>query len=634
VRSWDEVARALQDGPWAKSEGQGLHLHLEPTSSPTAIALLGAVRRRLPRVGVSFDHGRSANAWQGARLAFGQIVEPILAPSRADVIVALDADFLTTGPAWLRNARELADRRAAGIAPGETMPRLYVVEPLVTVTGMNADHRLRVRAADVGAIAASIAEAVRPPELPDGVPPVLASRAEAERAWIEAVARDLLAHRGRGLVIVGEAQPPEVHALAHALNASLGNVGVTVGYVPSPVAEAGEHAPGALEAALARGEIDTLVVTASNPVYASPRGGEIERLLRRTPRSAYLGVFEDETAGACTFSIARAHPLESWGDARAFDGTVSIVQPLIEPLYDARTELEVLGLFAGEPARTAHELIRDRFRSAAARRQAVTKAPELELVSRLDPRVHDGRFAGNAWLLELPAPATKLTWMNAATLSSATAARLGVDMGDDVELRLAGGSSRVRVHACVVAGQADDTVGLTLGWGRRRGLAHGRGANAYPLAGRGGVVVKRTGTRERLPITQRHRSLEGRDRDVLRHGTLAEVRAEPPAPTKKKRLSLYDVPLDGERQWGMAIDLTRCIGCEACVIAVAIAIAFAKALFVLVIFMELARERTSVKLSFAAAALLLTALIGLIIGDLATREAPPLAPYGAEQRGR
>ncbi|HVJ89886.1 MAG TPA: 4Fe-4S dicluster domain-containing protein [Labilithrix sp.] len=614
IATWDEMARTLSQGPWVNDAGRGLHLCLEPTSSMTVIGLVERIRRRLPRAVVSFLPTGNAHAWSGSRIAFGRVLEPRFAINRADVIVALDSDFLATGPAYLRYAREFARRRALG---AQGMNRLYVAEPLRTVTGNMADHRLRVRASSVRGVATLLASTLAIRELEGKLPPALVAPIESERRWVEAAARDLLAHRGRSLVIVGADQPPEIHALAHAMNASLGNLGATVTLGPSPLADAGAPSSRALSDALGAGEVDTLVVCGQNPVYASPTK-DLGSLFARARQSAYLGLYDDETAAACTFTIARAHPLEAWGDARAYDGTASIIQPLIEPLFGGRTEIELLSLFAGQLGVNAHTLVKSGFREWAVGNTAdggtlerawrtalkrgivegsalatiepkvdwagigdalmklTSPAPlargELELVSRLDPHVHDGRFANNAWLLEFPSPIEKLTWTNAATLSAPTAANLGISNGDEIELRTNDGAE-VRAPACIVPGQVDHSVGLTLGWGRTRGapLAEGKGANAFILAGRSTVTLAKTGRTRELPITQTQRELVGRDHEILRHGRIGEhplgAPAEPPPPPRR-RLTLYDrEPGPSNWQWAMAIDLSRCTGCGACVVA-------------------------------------------------------------------
>ncbi|MDF2693045.1 MAG: Molybdopterin oxidoreductase, iron-sulfur binding subunit [Labilithrix sp.] len=609
IVGWELVARVLREGRWTKDGGRGLHILLEPTSSPTVVRLLETIHERLPRAVVSFHSPTSPrNAWEGARIVFGRILEPRLSLEHADVIVALDADLLGAGPASLRLARQFADRRDVH-TPADTMNRLYVVEALYSITGAGADHRLRVRASDVRAVAAALAVAVGLPALPGGLPSALTAPAEPYRGWIEAVARDLRAHRGRSVVVAGDAQPPEVHALAHAINAALENLGATVTLGTPPIFEAGGSAHGLdeLAGALAAGEVDTLVVSASNPVYTSPAARDLGALFARARQSVYLGHYEDETAAACTHVLPRAHPLECWGDARAFDGTLSVVQPLVEPLFGGRSELDLLALFADKPRTNARELVRAGFgddrewRSALRRgfaegsafatttaridwfglatrlaRIATTAPPaDLELIVHADPRVHDGRFANNAWLLELPSPIVALTWTNAATLAPETATKRGLTTGDEIVLRA--GERTAKAIACVVPGQAPNTIGLSLGWGRTRGaeLARGRGANAYALAADTSfrplaVELEKTGARRDLPITQTQRHLEGRDADILQHRTLAEQQSAKPAENglhPKRRLSLYEREPPAPWQWGMAIDLSRCTGCGACVIA-------------------------------------------------------------------
>jgi molybdopterin-containing oxidoreductase family iron-sulfur binding subunit len=567
--SWPGAKRALATGRWRAARGEGLTLVMAPVSSPAIAAMLARLREAYPRAEVRFHASASrTSAWDGARIAFGRVLEPRWDLARADVIVALDADLLASGPAALRHARQ---RR------GES--RLYVVEPLWTPTGAVADHRLRVRASEVVAVAGALGAEVAGLAAPGWT----RERTAPHRRFVDALARDLRAHRGRAVVVAGDAQPPVVHALAHVVNAA---IDAPHTLAVSPVLDAGETSHGPLAGALAGAE--TVVVLGANVAYEAPH---VLAALARAEATVYLGAYEDETAAACRVAIAEAHPLESWGDARAFDGTLSVVQPLVEPLFGGRTAMDVLGVLLGEETPVAaRDRVRAGFasdeafrqalrrgvapgsafppavatldRDAVARALAATAPPrpprraEIELVARPDPRVHDGRFAQNAWLLELPAPFTTLTWTNAATLSRAAASEMGVGDGD--ELELASGAGVVRAPAMVVPGQADGVVGLTLGWGRSAGapLAHGRGANAHALGGAIAVRVTSTGRRRPLPVTQLHKGLEGRE------GIVAPARASPtPAET------LYHLPPRGPRRYGMAIDLGRCTACGSCVVA-------------------------------------------------------------------
>jgi molybdopterin-containing oxidoreductase family iron-sulfur binding subunit len=564
---WLAALAEVTARPWAKNGGEGLHLLLEPTSSPSLADALTRLRARFPRARVWFDRALGPDpAWEGARIAFGHAAfEPRWDVEHADVIVALDADIFADGPQALAISR--------GYGRGRETNRLYAVGPLVTPTSMAADHVLPVRAHDVVAVAAALAHAL-------GAVPVPGPLRERHAPWAAAVAKDLKARRG--LVMVGEGQPPIVHALAHAMNATL-SAPVAIG--PSPIFEAGEasHDRRGLFAALTAGQVDTLLVCEANPAYTAP-----ELPLARAGLVACLASYENETTKHGGVKLAAAHVLESWGDARAFDGTLSVVQPLIQPLHDGATTLEVVAALAGD-SRSGHEIVRARFEDDRAWRAALKKAlvegtafasvtppldreairaalsrvapppSGLELVARPDPCLHDGRFADNTWLLELPQPGTTLTWSNAAVLSRATAHRLGIDTGEEIELTVAGRS--VRAPALIAAGHADDSIALSLGWGRKVGT------NAFALGAGAqlGLDVKKVGPRRELALTQLHRSLEGRDDEIARHGTSATLTL---ARKKEKRsLTLYEPHAKKGRQWGMAIDLSKCTGCNACVVA-------------------------------------------------------------------
>ena len=242
------------------------------------------------------------------------------------------------------------------------MSRLYVVEPAVTVTGAMADHRLRMQGTEVGAFVAALCSMLASRGLEKLAP--LASLSHGERKWdmkwLVALAGDLERHRGSSLVIAGRRQPPAVHALAAALNAALGNIGVTVDYgaplTPDPLS--GPAPLAALAQDIAAGAVDTLVITAANPAYTAPADFKFAKLLERVPNSIYFTLYEDETAAACKVVVPAAHALETWGDVRATDGTVSIVQPLIAPLWGGIQEADLYAAFLGEGDLGANKLLR------------------------------------------------------------------------------------------------------------------------------------------------------------------------------------------------------------------------------------------------------------------------------------
>ncbi|HEX4448383.1 MAG TPA: oxidoreductase, partial [Polyangiaceae bacterium] len=562
--------RALLDEiAGAGAPGKRVHVLLEPTSSPHLAPLLDGVRRRDGVVHFDAPLARTS-AWAGAKLAFGRVVEPRWDFARASVVLALDADFLAvagTPPAW---ARTWASTRRLDTARG-ALSRLYVVEPRLTVTGMSADERLPVRAREVRAVAVSVLAAVNAIGAHEA--PGAARTRDDRDAWVRAVARDLHEHRGSSLVVAGDGQPPEVHALAHALNDALGNAGRTVTYGPSPLLEAGEtsHGLAALVQAVDAGEVAALVVVGGDPAYTAFADLDLPRRLRSVPVTAYVGLYENATARACRWYVPEAHFLEAWSDARAFDGTASIAQPLQRPSIDGKTAAQVLAALDGRPDATSRELVEARWNTASAdastppwqdalvrgvvgegamtgealavdratldRALAVPPAPpdaaagpSLEIVFYADAKVHDGRFANSAWLQELGDPVTKLAWDNAALLSPATATSAGVKDEEVVSLEVRGRT--VRAPALVVPGMADGVVALALGYGQTipDRVSTDAGADAYAVRDASSpwfddVTLHATGDRRALAFTQEHASMEGRPIVLAR--TLEAFRADP-----------------------------------------------------------------------------------------------------------
>jgi molybdopterin-containing oxidoreductase family iron-sulfur binding subunit len=618
--SWPAFVEAFGPGSRAAAEkGKGLRFLLEPVGSPLEGELIARIRAAFPEARVTFHSPLAeTNAWDGARAALGRPLRTQLAFRAARVVLALDTDFLAAGPFALRYARHFADGRRV-VAPGDAMNRLYAVEGRVSLTGSAADHRLRCASDEVEAVArAVLAEVLRagpaggaPPELAAAVKPWLDHPAHGR--WARAVARDLAAQAGGAIVLAGDRQPAAVHAIAHALNALLGSVGKTVSYTEPVILEAGEpsHDLALLCDELGSGAVDTLVVVEGNPSYAAPADLALPKKIRALERTVYLGLSENETARDCAWFVPAAHFLESWGDARAADGTISLVQPLIAPLYGGKTAGEFLAAFVGDGDKSAYALLRESWQrrgghddfegfwqesasrgvvpgSAAApvvaaprwaaiaallARAPKEKAASLEIDFLPDAKVRDGRFAENPWLLELPDPVTKLTWENAALISPALARRLGVEDGDRLALALEGRS--LVLPALVVPGQAEDVVGVALGWGREapEGPARGAGADAFRLRTRAaldfrrGLSVVKAGGRSALAVTQGHFTMAGRP--IVLETTLAGFRANPDFAEEERGrpASLYAPHAYTGTQWAMAIDLTLCTGCSACVVA-------------------------------------------------------------------
>jgi Fe-S-cluster-containing dehydrogenase component len=440
------------------------------------------------------------------------------------------------------------------------------------------------------------------------------------------VARDLQAHRGASLVIAGEHQPRRVHDIVRAINDALGNTGTTVAYV-TPPPPAGVRSLRELNDAMKAGHVEALFIAGANPVYDAPIDLGFPDNLQKVPLRIHLGPYQDETAAVSHWHIPAAHFLESWGDARAYDGTMSIIQPLIAPLYEGRTAHELLASLTDAPDRSPYQIVRqfwatqrpaggfeefwersvhDGFVSnavtaatptgaaakpattpaqvsppaqapASAPPQAPAQSGHLEIVFRPDPSVWDGRFANNGWLQELAKPVSKITWGNAAYISPATAERLKLEHSDMVELEYRG--RKVRAPLWVTPGQAADSVTVFLGYGRKRSgrASNDLGYSAYALRTwdhphfDNGLEVRRLGDKHAFNSTQTHHSMEGRD--IVRSATNAEfLKNHRVMQNEEKEKDQYDLSIypswkyEGYK-WGMAIDMNACIGCSACITA-------------------------------------------------------------------
>ncbi len=656
LSTWDEFSLAFSQVLQLQRafQGEGLRLLTPTLTSPTLAAQIGELLTALPAARwVQYDPVGRSRTYAGTRLAFGEPLEPRYRFEQARVILALDADFLYEGPGRVRYAHDWsAGRRVRKDTP--SVSRLYVVEPALSVTGIAADHRLPLKAGAVHGFAYALARRL-------GVPGVNTDLTlpEPVAAYVAAVAEDLWAAGSTGVVLAGESQPPELHALAHAINQHLGAVGTTVEYTDPVVAAADDQlaALSDLAADLAAGRVEVLVVIESNPVFTAPVDLNFAAAMARARFKVVLAPSEDETAALADWFVPHSHPFEHWGDLRAFDGTATIMQPLIEPLYRSRNAHDILGLMLGLTGQTDYDLVRSYWSSTsglegeeldklikaslnngliagtafAPREVSLAsglsfRAPQLpteglELVFRPDPALYDGRYANNGWLQELPRPTSKLTWDNAALLSPATAIRLlnlsfdPADLATEdnilaqrtlelltaangtlIELQYQGRSLTLPIW--IVPGHAEDTITLNLGYGRSTvgSVGSGTGFNSYSLRTSAapwfdaGLSVALPGGSYPLASTQDHWTLQ--DRDIVRTGSFAAFKADPKAISREVYQEEYgkDTPGPGTdgyesilpqgrgeflpgfdysvgNQWGMAIDLSTCIGCNACVVA-------------------------------------------------------------------
>jgi MoCo/4Fe-4S cofactor protein with predicted Tat translocation signal len=600
------------------NKGAGLRILTGSVTSPTLASQLKALLAAYPQAKWhQWEPAGSDGAREGSKLAFGRYVNTVYRVEKADVILSLDADFLASGPGHVRYAREFSRRRRVG-EESPSMNRLYVVEPTPSLTGAAADHRLPMHPGEIEIFARALAGKVGFGGL---------STVPGERAgWFEAVTEDLQNHRGTSLVIAGEDEPAHVHALAHTINAALGNVGSTLYYTDAVEAEPTNHLESLRELVtdMAAGKVDLLLILEGNPVYDAPHDFQFAERMKKVRLRIHLSHYYDETSEYCQWHIPESHYLESWSDARCHDGTVSIIQPLIAPLYRTKTAHEVLAAFSNQPTRQGYDIVREYWKTQrpAADFEAFWKKSlhdgfisgtafpplpissklnladlsvsepaqsGLEIVFRPDSAVYDGRFANNGWLQELPRPVTKLTWDNAALVSPKTAQQLGLSytvgasggehgriFADVVDIEAAG--SKVTAATWVVPGQADDVITLTLGYGRARAGQTGtnKGYNAYAVRASNGLwsapadSVRKTGRAYPLACTQYHSNMEGRG--LVRSATLEEFHRNPEFAHEgfeaaSKELSLYKEFEYKGYAWGMAIDLSACTGCNACVVA-------------------------------------------------------------------
>jgi molybdopterin-containing oxidoreductase family iron-sulfur binding subunit len=664
IRGWTnfvaEMRSALDEQ--RPKQGAGIRILTETVTSPTLGAQLKATLEAFPQAKWhQYEPANRDNVRAGAMLAFGQPVNTVYDFSKAQRILSLDSDFLSCRPGFLRYARDFAAGRRISEERKEAN-RLYVFESTPSNTGASADHCWLVSPTAIQAVANGLRQMLAPA----GGTNESTLISNGESASFRSIVSDLQQFKGASIVIPGDEQSPVVHALAHAMNDALGNVGKTVFYTDPLEANSVDQRESLADLIrdIDAGKVEILVMLGGNPVYNTPADLRLDfsRLLKVKLR-VHLSQAKDETSELCHWHINEAHYLESWSDTRTYDGTVSIVQPLIQPLYEGKTAHEVLAVFSDKYDQRSYDIVRAFWlahpvtggsqqtaegsqqtaaRSTSQPQPAVTtvltpgqtpQAPadfetwwrktlhdgfalntalptksvslksdwsaalstpaspqsndaSFNLVFRNDPSIYDGRFANNGWLQELPKPLSKLTWENAALVSPNTAQRLGLEntvgrKGGDIFV------SRIRIEnrglslicpVWITPGQPDSTVTVHLGYGRKRaGLVGSElGFDAYNLRVSDapwfatGVKVEKASGLSVVAATQIHFGMLGRD--IIREGTVEEyVKGEvphghshEPAPDE----TMYGNPFKYEGYaWGMSIDTSSCVGCNACVVA-------------------------------------------------------------------
>jgi molybdopterin-containing oxidoreductase family iron-sulfur binding subunit len=595
------AALAAERAAAAGRHGAGLRILTGTVTSPTLTAQLQALLRQFPEARwIQWDPISRDAVRLGARLAYGQPVDVLWHVERADVVLAIDSDLLSTAPGRLRHAREFASRRN----PSRThaMSRVYALEPTPTLIGSVADHRFIAAPAELHRLVSIIAAGI----LQDQPPPPDAPR------WMPALIADLKSARGRALIHVGADQPTELHTLTHAMNEALAGRGSTFDLIEPVAVPPIEHANAMvnLTSAMQAGQVRSLLIIDSNPVFTAPAAWRFGEALERVPFSVALAGSADETARATRWFVPLTHAWENWGDARAHEGSVTLMQPQALPLHGGLSAHEMLAEYAGEP-QSAEQAVRAfwqerfgagfagawhdslaagvvpdsasapssvRLRDEAARTALAAARPAegLQILFRPDPCLWDGRYANNPWLQELPRPLTKVVWDNPLLIAPALAQRLNLKSGDRVSLTVE--EKQLTAPVWVMPGQSPECITALLGSGRRAGgtIGTGQGVDFYPLTARAGPVSLRAEPgRVDLASTVHHTLLlETPPEEILRHGTLAQFAANPrfidagelPA-QERDEPRLYDSAPAGPAAWAMSIDLNACIGCNACVIA-------------------------------------------------------------------
>ena len=570
------------------SGGDGLYVLSATVTSPTLARQWKAAQAAYPKARfIQYDPVNRDSAYAASKAAFGDYADAQYKLDAATVIVSLDADFLSGAahPGFHRLAKDYAKpRKLENAKSGDySMNRLYAVESMTTTTGMKADHRLALRASDIPAFAAALAAAVGAGSAPSGY--TWSSDAEA---FLKFAAEDLKANGGKCVVIPGEQQTPAVHLAAIAINEALGNVGKTVIYTetvnPLPSIQGDDMK--ALVADMNAGKVDWLMILNANPVYSAPADLEFEDAMGNVKTVAHLGLHYDETGQNAQWHVNAAQYLESWSDARAYDGTASVVQPMIDPLYGGHTAHEILQSFMSDPDTSAYSAVRETWKDKTPGRgadadfgwrkvlhdgwiadtaftpkgggKAQVPAPAaqlpadtIEVVFRPDPNVYDGRYANVGWLQEIPRPITNISWDNAALMSYATLDKLGFEEQNILEITVNG--KKVLAPALAVPGHADGSITLHLGQGRRMGrVGGGVGFDAYQIRPSGsplyvtGATVRKVDGTWGFAVTKSHyqdhrsvavggdgsgtHSLEGNeaiDRGIIRWATLEEFKKEP-----------------------------------------------------------------------------------------------------------
>jgi molybdopterin-containing oxidoreductase family iron-sulfur binding subunit len=626
------VLEGGKESDWAKfqaaaksltlGDGTGVRFLSETVMSPTLSSLRVDALKKFPKAKwIEYEAISRDNERKGLNMAFGQPLDILTRFDKAKVVMALDADFLgLDSPTVVPTKQFSKGRKFSGEEDFEKANRLYAVESQFSLTGANADHRLRMRSSEVKQFAMDLASAL------GAVPGLNVMQGDDKRAkFMAAVVKDLKAAGPGALVVVGARQPAIVHAIAAGINQSLGSDAVSYVKPLSDKVDSGVEALKALTTEMSSGQVQTLVILGGNPAYTAPADLQFAVALGKVANSIHLGIDDDETAAAAKWHVPEAHFLESWSDARTVEGAVAIQQPLISPLYGGKTAAEIVALLIDAKDKKAYDIVKNYWQgqwpakdaeaawrkalndgivasakpaeaakvavdakklAGAAGAEAKASTSEIEVSFYPSASAWDGRFANNGWMQEAPDPITKLTWGNAAMVSPATAREQKLEDGDMIAITR--GSYKLEAAVMVQPGHTDNAVSIALGYGRVRcgrvGKDVGFNANlirtsdAYWFGD--GFKIAPTGSKFKHATTQEHgtpgdnnRNAEHmNERPLYREVSIEEYKKQPKVIEEMAEVpslhSVYpEIVYDKGNQWGMSIDLTSCTGCNACVIA-------------------------------------------------------------------
>ena len=604
VSFWRGLYPALK-----KNKGKGLAVLSESFASPTLDRLRSDFIKNFPEsTWVTYEPVSDENIITGIKQATSNELQPVYDYEKADVVLALDADFNLTESENISASRGFIKGRHLE-SEDDSMNRLYVMESGFSTTGAMADHRLAVSSAEIKSFVIALAKEVGV----KGIENIEISLSEKTQKWLKPLADDLKKTQGKSLVVAGRRQPSDIHALVYAINTLLGNNGNTVKYYNNDyISYSDKTALSGLVDKMNAGDVSTLIILGGNPGYDIPADLNFTGALSKVSNKIYLGSYNNETTDKTTWHIPQAHYLESWGDVRSVDGTLGVVQPLIEPLFDSHSTVEMLNLIVSGENASGYDVVRSTWsdiagnndfentwrrilhdgvyekqiiktvnpkaniKSVVSKLNVINKNDRLEIVFQASPSVYDGRFANNGWLQELPDAVTKITWDNVAQVNPKTAKEYGLNKEDVIKLTL--DNREIEIPVWIVPGVADNVILLELGFGRSGvgRVADNVGVNVYKLRTTQnydfgyGAVLSKTGKTYKLSSTQDHGSMEARP--IVREATLEEYRKHPEfAPEAVHHPPLAsmweDHKYDKGYQWGMAIDLTACTGCNACTVA-------------------------------------------------------------------